>query len=72
MELSNNLAENATRPVALGRRNWIHIGSKKAGSRAAAIISVVETYRRLKIAFATIWAQSCLGWAIFQSAESRS
>jgi len=49
LELSNNLAENAIRPVALGRRNWIHIGSEQAGPRVAAIISVVETCRRLKI-----------------------
>ena len=48
-ELSNNLAENAIRSVALGRRNWIHVGSKEAGPRVAAIISVVETCRRLKI-----------------------
>ena len=31
------------------RKNWIHIGSKEAGPRVAAIISVVETCRRLKI-----------------------
>ena len=37
------------RPVALGRRNWIHIGSEEAGPRVAAIVSVVETCRRLKI-----------------------
>jgi len=49
LELSNNLAENAIRPIALGRRNWIHIGSKEAGPRVAAIVSVVETCRRLKI-----------------------
>src|SRR6201981_3536095 len=49
LELSNNLAENAMRPVALGRRNWIHVGSKEAGPRVAAIISVVQTCRRLKI-----------------------
>jgi transposase len=49
LELSNNLAENSMRPVALGRRNWIHIGSEQAGPRVAAIISVVETCRRLKI-----------------------
>ena len=49
MELSNNLAENAIRPVALGRRNWIHIGSKETGPRVAPIISVVQTCRRLKI-----------------------
>ena len=48
LELSNNLAENAMRPVALGR-NWIHIGSEDAGPRVAAIVSIVETCRRLKI-----------------------
>jgi transposase len=46
LELSNNLAENAMLPVALGRRNWIHVGSKEAGPRVAAIISIVETCRR--------------------------
>ena len=49
LELSNNLAENAMRPIALGRKNWIHLGSKEAGPRVAAIISGVETCRRLKI-----------------------
>ena len=49
VELSNNLAENAMRPVALGRKNWIHLGSKEAGPRVAAIISIVETCRRLNL-----------------------
>ena len=49
LELSNNLAENSMRPVALGRRNWIHIGSLQAGPKIAAILSVVESCRRLKI-----------------------
>ena len=49
LELSNNLAENAMRPVALGRKNWIHVGSKEAGPRVAAIISIVETCRRLSL-----------------------
>jgi transposase len=49
LELSNNLAENAIRPVALGRKNWIHLGSQEAGPRIAAIISVVQSCRRLKI-----------------------
>ena len=49
LELSNNLAENSMRPVALGRRNWIHIGSAQAGPKIAAILSVVESCRRLKL-----------------------
>ena len=49
LELSNNLAENSMRPVALGRRNWIHIGSSQAGPKSAAILSVMENCRRLKL-----------------------
>ena len=49
LELSNNLAENSMRPVALGRKNWIHVGSQQAGPKVAAILSIVETCRRMKI-----------------------
>jgi transposase len=49
LELSNNLAENSMRPVALGRKNWIHVGSQQAGPKVAAILSVVETCRRMTI-----------------------
>ena len=49
LELSNNLAENSMRPVAIGRKNWIHIGSQQAGPKVAAILSVVESCRRLKL-----------------------
>jgi len=49
LELSNNSAEHSMRGVALGRKNWIHIGSQQAGPRVAAILSVVESCRRLKI-----------------------
>jgi transposase len=49
LELSNNLAENSMRGVALGRKNWIHIGSQLAGPRVAAILSVVESCRRRRI-----------------------
>jgi transposase len=49
LELSNNLAENSMRPLVLGRKNWIHIGSQQAGPKIAAILSVVETCRRLML-----------------------
>jgi len=35
--------------LPLGRGNWIHIGSEPAGPRVDAIISVIESCRRLKI-----------------------
>jgi hypothetical protein len=49
LELSTNLAENSMRPVAIGRKNWLHIGSPQAGPKVAAILSVVESCRRLKL-----------------------
>jgi len=49
LELSNNSAENSMRPVVLGRKNWIHFGSEQAGPKVAAILSVVETCRRLRL-----------------------
>jgi transposase len=49
VELSNNLAENSMRPVALGRKNWLHVGSAQSGPKVAAIFSVVESCRRLDV-----------------------
>ena len=49
LELSNNPAENSMRPVAVGRKNWIHVGSAQAGPKIAAILSIVESCRRLKV-----------------------
>jgi hypothetical protein len=47
VELSNNLAENSMRPVAVGRKNWLHVGSVQSGPKVAAILSVIESCRRL-------------------------
>ena len=49
VELSNNIAENSMRPWAVGRKNWLHVGSVSAGPKVAAIASVVESCRRMKI-----------------------
>jgi transposase len=49
VELSNNLAENSMRPIALGRKNWLHVGSAQAGPKVASILSVVESCRRLDL-----------------------
>ena len=49
VELSNNLAENSMRPVALGRKNWLHVGSAQSGPKVAAILSVVESCRRMRV-----------------------
>jgi hypothetical protein len=49
IELSTNWAENSMRPIAIGRRNWLHLGSKDAGPKVAAIFSIVESCRKLNI-----------------------
>ena len=49
LELSTNMAENSMRPVAHGRKNWLHLGSPQAGPKVAAILSVVESCRRLQV-----------------------
>ena len=41
--IDNNPIENAVRPIALGRKNWLFAGSERAGERAAAIMSLVAT-----------------------------
>ena len=49
IELSTNWAENSMRPIAIGRKNWLHLGSKEAGPKIAAIFSIVESCRKLNI-----------------------
>jgi transposase len=49
VEIDNNPAERSIKPVAIGRKNWLHFGSKEAGPNIAAILSVIETCHRLKI-----------------------
>ena len=49
LEIDNNWCEGAIRPLALGRKNWLHVGSAEAGPKIAAIASIVETCRRLDI-----------------------
>lgn len=41
--IDNNPVENAIRPIALGRKNWLFTGSERAGKRAAAIQSLLAT-----------------------------
>ncbi len=43
LPIDNNPAENAIRPIALGRKNWLFAGSETAGKRAAAIMSLLAT-----------------------------
>ena len=41
--IDNNWVENQMRPVALGRKNWLFAGSLRAGERAAAVMSLIQS-----------------------------
>ena len=46
VEIDNNLVENAIRPTAVGKKNWLFVGDAQAGERSAIIYTVVESCRR--------------------------
>jgi transposase len=46
VEIDNNLVENAIRPTAIGKKNWLFIGEADAGERSAILYTVIECCRR--------------------------
>lgn len=40
---NNNWVENQIRPIAVGRGNWLFAGSLRAGRRAAAVMSLIQS-----------------------------
>jgi len=49
LSIDNNLAEQAIRPIALGRKNWLFLGSENGGHTAAVLMSFCSTCRKNKI-----------------------
>ena len=43
LRIDNNLVENAIRPFAVGRKNWLFSGSPRGAKASAAIYSLIET-----------------------------
>ena len=46
VEIDNNWCENEMRPIALGRKNWMHLGSEESGPKVAAIMTVIASAKR--------------------------
>ena len=46
LEIDNNLVENAIRPTAVGKKNWLFIGEAQAGERGAILYTLIECCRR--------------------------
>jgi transposase len=49
LEIDNNLVENAIRPTAIGKKNWLFVGEAGAGQRGAIIYTIMECCRRRNI-----------------------
>ncbi|RMF00786.1 MAG: IS66 family transposase [Alphaproteobacteria bacterium] len=43
LEIDNNGAERAIKPIVLGRKNWLHIGSEAAAHRTMVLLTLVQT-----------------------------
>ena len=54
--IDNNEAERALRRIAVGRKNWLFVGSENGGERAAVILSVTASAHRHDL---DIWAYLC-------------
>jgi transposase len=46
LDIDNNEAERALRPIAIGRKNWLFFGSDDGGRRGAIISSLIATCKR--------------------------
>ena len=49
LEIDNNGAERSLRGVAVGRKNWMFLGSDKGGRTAAVLTSLIATCKRLHV-----------------------
>jgi hypothetical protein len=45
VEIDNNPVENAIRPTAIGKKNWLFIGEADAGQRSAILFTIIEACR---------------------------
>ncbi len=60
LELDNNTAERSTRPIALGRKNYLFMGSEGGGRAAAIAYTLIET-AKLNSVDPQAWLTDTLG-----------
>jgi transposase len=61
LPIDNNVAERAIRRVAIGRKNWLFLGSETGGQTAATLMSLLGT----------CWANRVNGWAYLKDVLDR-
>ena len=59
VNIDNNPAENAIRPWALGRKNWLFVGNERGGEKSAIIASLVATCKDNQVDFKA-WLEDVL------------
>ena len=66
LELDNNTAERAVKPVAIGRKNWMFAGSEGGGKAMAIAFSLIETAK-----LNNVDPQAWLTWVLDQIADHK-
>ena len=72
LEIDTNLMENAIRPIALGKKNWLFFGSRDSGQSAAILYSLIETCRKQQINPADYLRDVLTALPSMQAAEAAS
>jgi transposase len=49
LEIDNNVAEREMKRIAIGRKNWLFVGSDQGGRTAAVLFSFTSTCHRLGV-----------------------
>jgi len=66
LELDNNTAERAVKPVAIGRKNWMFAGSEGGGKAMAIAFTLIETAK-----LNGVDPQAWLTWVLAQIADHK-
>ena len=66
LELDNNTAERAMKPVAIGRKNWMFAGSQRGGNSMAIAYTLIETAKLNKVD-----PQAWLTWVLERIADHK-
>ena len=66
LELDNNTAERAMKPVAIGRKNWMFAGSQRGGNSMAIAFTLIETAKLNKVD-----PQAWLTWVLKRVADHK-
>ncbi len=66
LELDNNTAERAVKPVAIGRKNWMFAGSEGGGKAMAIAYTLIETAK-----LNNVDPQAWLTWVLSQIADHK-